>query len=165
VTTEITAGGLKRVSRNCVIRTQLTPLLVALPAKPLVSIALADADPASSLSFVQDRLKQYGVSPNLTRDQTIQIERLGGRSSDLEAVRACPCLCEFADLRTQLCHKVKNGMPVEMAVEDIITRGVGELRKNAFGEIEDAQSMAWSREQVFFILKALAKSDEVSFVR
>jgi len=52
-------------------------------------------------------------------------------------------------------------MPVEMAVEDIIVRGVGELRKSAFGEVEDAQSMAWSKEQVFFILKALAKSDEV----
>ena len=48
-----------------------------------------------------------------------------------------------------------------MAVEDIIVRGVGELRKSAFGEVEDAQSMAWSKEQVFFILKALAKSDEV----
>jgi RNA12 protein len=75
-----------------------------------------------------------------------------------------PISIDFADSHTKLCHKVKNGMPVEMAVEDIITRGVGELRKNAFGEIDEAQSMGWSKEQVFFILKALAKSDEVSFV-
>lgn len=54
-------------------------------------------------------------------------------------------------------------MPVEMAVEDIIARGVGELRKNAFGEeIEDAKALAWSKEQVFFILKSLAKTDEVN---
>lgn len=53
-------------------------------------------------------------------------------------------------------------MPVDMAVDDIITRGVGELRKSAFGEVEEAGSMAWSKEQVFFILKALAKSEEVS---
>lgn len=119
----------------------------ALPTKPLTSIALNDADPASALSFVQDKLRQYGVSSALTKDQMLQIDRLGGRSSDLEA----------------LCHKVKNGMPVEMAVEDIITRGVGELRKSAFGEIEDAGSMAWSREQVFFILKSLAKSDELPY--
>ena len=53
-------------------------------------------------------------------------------------------------------------MTVEEAVEDIVTRGVGELRKNAFGEeSEDVKSMAWSREQAFFILKGLAKSDEV----
>lgn len=53
-------------------------------------------------------------------------------------------------------------MTIEEAVEDIITRGVGELRKNAFGEeSEDVKSMGWSREQVFFILKGLAKSDEV----
>ena len=53
-------------------------------------------------------------------------------------------------------------MTIEEAVEDIVTRGVGELRKNAFGEeSEDVKSMGWSREQVFFILKGLAKSDEV----
>lgn len=53
-------------------------------------------------------------------------------------------------------------MTVEEAVDDIVTRGVSEMRKNAFGEeSEDVKSMAWSREQVFFILKGLAKSDEV----
>lgn len=53
-------------------------------------------------------------------------------------------------------------MAIEEAVEDIVTRGVSELRKNAFGEeSEDIKSMVWSREQVFFILKGLAKSDEV----
>jgi hypothetical protein len=62
----------------------------------------------------------------------------------------------------QLIHKVRSGMTIEEAVEDIVTRGVGELRKNAFGEeSEDTKSMGWSREQVFFILKGLAKSDEV----
>lgn len=62
----------------------------------------------------------------------------------------------------QLIHKVRSGMTIEEAVEDIVTRGVGELRKNAFGEeSEDIKSMVWSREQVFFILKGLAKSDEV----
>jgi hypothetical protein len=53
-------------------------------------------------------------------------------------------------------------MTIEEAIEDIVTRGVSELRKNAFGEeSEDAKSMVWSREQAFFTLKGLAKSDEV----
>jgi len=53
-------------------------------------------------------------------------------------------------------------LTIESAVEAIIARGVGELRKNAFGDgAEDAKSMAWSKEQVFFILKSLVKKDEV----
>lgn len=56
-------------------------------------------------------------------------------------------------------------MPVEMAVEDIIARGVGELRKSAFGEdVEDTKSMAWSKEQVYYIIKQLAKSNEVRHI-
>ncbi|KAG8833407.1 mitochondrial escape protein 2 [Serendipita sp. 399] len=120
----------------------------ALPSKPLTSIAVADADPASALSFVQDKLNQYGVQTSLGKEQRLQIERLGGRSSDLET----------------LCHKVRNGLTVEMAVEDIIARGVGELRKNAFGEeVEEIKSMGWSPQQVFFILKNLAKSTELPY--
>jgi hypothetical protein len=54
-------------------------------------------------------------------------------------------------------------MSIEMAMEDIISRGVAELRKNAFGEdAEDSKSMGWSKEQVFFILKSLAVSSEVN---
>lgn len=62
---------------------------VALPSKPLTSIALEDADPSSALSFVQDKLSQFGVKSNLSKEQKLQIGRLGGRSSDLESV--CPC--------------------------------------------------------------------------
>lgn len=62
----------------------------------------------------------------------------------------------------QLVHKVSNGQSVEEAVEDIIIRGVSELRKNAFGEdAEDAKSLAWSREQAWAIIRALARRDEV----
>jgi hypothetical protein len=52
----------------------------------MVSIALADADPASALSFVQDKLEQFGVGTTLSQDQKLLIDRIGGRSSDLEAV-------------------------------------------------------------------------------
>ena len=62
----------------------------------------------------------------------------------------------------QLVHKVSNGQSVEDAVEDIIGRGVNELRKNAFGEdAEDAKSLQWSREQAWAVIKALSKQEEV----
>ena len=47
-------------------------------------------------------------------------------------------------------------------MEDIISRAVGELRKNAFGEdAEDAKALAWTREQAWAVLKPLAKQSEV----
>ena len=53
-------------------------------------------------------------------------------------------------------------MSVQQAVEDIIQRGVGELRKIAFGDDnEDAKNLAWQREQVWFLMKRLAKKGEV----
>ena len=51
---------------------------------------------------------------------------------------------------------------MQEAVEDIINRGVGELRKNAFGDdIEDAKTLLWSREQAWIVLKQLSKHEEV----
>ena len=62
----------------------------------------------------------------------------------------------------QLVHKVNAGQQVEDAVEDIITRGVNELRRTAFGEdAEDAKTFSWSREQAWVVMKRLAISDEV----
>ena len=53
-------------------------------------------------------------------------------------------------------------MTVEQAVNDIIHRGIGELRKIAFGDdSEDAKNLPWKREQVWFLMKQLAKKGEV----
>ena len=66
----------------------------------------------------------------------------------------------------QLIHKVRSGQAIEDAVEDIISRSIGELRKNAFGEdIEDAKSLSWTREQAWTVLKQLARRAEVSLPR
>lgn len=63
----------------------------------------------------------------------------------------------------QLIYKVRNGSSIEDAVEDIITRGVGELRKNAFGDdAEDAKDLPWTRAQAWSLMKRLAKEGEVS---
>ena len=63
----------------------------------------------------------------------------------------------------KLIHKVRSGQAIEDAVEDIISRSTGELRKNAFGEdIEDAKSLPWTREEAWTVLKQLAQRAEVS---
>lgn len=55
-------------------------------------------------------------------------------------------------------------MTVEQAVDDIISRGISELRKNAFGDdTEDAKNLQWSREQAWKLMKELTKRPEVSY--
>lgn len=67
------------------------------------------------------------------------------------------------DACCQIIHKVRAGQSVVDAVEDIIQRGVAELRKNAFGDdSEDAKSLSWTRQQAWTVLKLLAQKDEVS---
>ena len=49
-------------------------------------------------------------------------------------------------------------------MEDIISRGVSELRKSAFGDdADDARSLPWSREQAWTIMKLLSKATEVPY--
>ena len=54
-------------------------------------------------------------------------------------------------------------MTVEQAVDDIITRGVSELRKSAFGDdADDAKNLPWSREQAWKLMKELSRRPEVT---
>ncbi|EKM55740.1 uncharacterized protein PHACADRAFT_195790 [Phanerochaete carnosa HHB-10118-sp] len=123
-------------------------LAKALPSKPLNLIQLSDADSGSALSFVKQKLHDAGVEIDFKPEQFSYIERLGGRAADLES----------------LIHKVRSGMTVEQAVDDIISRGVSELRKNAFGDdAEDAKNLPWSREQVWKLMKELAKKPEIPY--
>ena len=51
---------------------------------------------------------------------------------------------------------------MEEAVDEIIARGVNELRKNAFGDdLEDAKGLPWSREQAWTLVKHLSQKAEV----
>lgn len=48
-------------------------------------------------------------------------------------------------------------------MEDIIARGVGEMRKSAFGDdAEDAKDLPWTRAQAWSLMERLAKEEEVS---
>lgn len=59
-------------------------------------------------------------------------------------------------------HKVRNGQTIQGAVEDIITRAVGELRKGAFGDdTDDTKGRSWTREQAWKVVKALSSKPEV----
>lgn len=136
-----------------------------MPTKPLYSIGLSDADASSSLSFMKQKLRDAGVDLDFTQEQTDYVARLGGRASDLESVRTITRLsCILThDTTPQLIHKVQNGQNVKDAVEDIIYQGVGELRKNAFGDdVDDAKSLPWAREQVWHVVHLLSKQPEVS---
>ena len=50
-------------------------------------ISLSDADNASALSFVEQKLHDSGLDVKFSQAQRSYIERLGGRASDLESVR------------------------------------------------------------------------------
>ncbi|GJE86794.1 exonuclease [Phanerochaete sordida] len=120
----------------------------ALPSKPLNLIQLSDADSGSALSFVKQKLHDAGVEIDFQPEQVSYIERLGGRAADLES----------------LIHKIRSGMTVEQAVDDIISRGVSELRKNAFGDdADDAKNLPWTREQAWKLMKELAKRSEIPY--
>jgi hypothetical protein len=64
----------------------------AIPSKPLNSIALYDADAASALSFVKQKLSDAHVGLDFTPAQIEYVERLGGRASDLESVSSLKIL-------------------------------------------------------------------------
>lgn len=114
---------------------------------------------------MEQKLKEAKLDIQLTSKTTASIERLGGRASDLGNV--CPLilvtLVQSLNAHTrQLIYKVRNGSSIEDAVEDIITRGIGELRKNAFGDdAEDAKDLPWTRAQAWGLMKRLAKEGEV----
>lgn len=72
----------------------------ALPSKPLNSIALYDADSASALQFVKQRLHESGIDADFSEKETAYVERLGGRASDLASVRSLLC---FPDILPSTC--------------------------------------------------------------
>ncbi|KZT03537.1 uncharacterized protein LAESUDRAFT_761884 [Laetiporus sulphureus 93-53] len=123
-------------------------LAKALSSQPLTVIALSDADYLSALSFVKEELHDVGVNVDFDGEERAYVQRLGGRASDLES----------------LVHKVRSGLSVQEAVDDIITRGVSEIRKNAFGDdLDDAKNLPWTREQAWALMKKLARQPEISY--
>lgn len=57
---------------------------LALPAKPLNSVSLADADRENSMAYVLGKLGSAGAS--LQDGDRAEVEKIGGRMADLELV-------------------------------------------------------------------------------
>ncbi|OXM81077.1 exonuclease [Cryptococcus neoformans Bt63] len=148
----------------------------ALPAKPLNTVGLADADEVNALAYVRDKLRPHtaattttttsnststaddgiasqkpGSDPKaytLSPEDSAQIAKLGGRMVDLE----------------NLVYKVRTGSKIKDAVDDIILRNVVELRKAAFGDdSEDAKALQWTRAQAWKVVSDLANKGEIPY--
>lgn len=89
LTTGKTRRGLPRVRQlHSFSQSKLANLgNIALPSKPLNTVQLSDADTASALSFVKQKLHDADIHVRFDQEETTQLERLGGRASDLESVR------------------------------------------------------------------------------
>ncbi|WVR05409.1 hypothetical protein IAU60_002424 [Kwoniella sp. DSM 27419] len=149
-------------------------LTKALPAKPLNSVGLADADESNAFAYVKEKLRGFtpATAPSqdpttpspvveasssgtkniytLSVDDAAQISKLGGRMVDLET----------------LVYKVRTGASIRDAVEDIILRNTVELRKAAFGDdSEDAKALPWNRAQAWRVVKDLASKGEISYAQ
>jgi len=121
----------------------------ALSSAPLNYIPFSDADNESALTFVASKLAEIdGQEHALSSSEVDLVRRLGGRSSDLQT----------------LVHKLQSGETVTFAVEDIINRGVAEIRKTAFGDDnEEGRLLPWTLSQAWVIVRQLAKEDEIPF--
>ncbi|CAE6410859.1 unnamed protein product [Rhizoctonia solani] len=143
----------------CVNRENTKRVAKALPSRPLTSIALSDADADTALKYVTWKLSDAGLVQSLRSNELKILEKLGGRISDLDTASNLD-----DSFRKLLVNKVRNGQSVADAVDEIIYRGISEMRKNAFGDdLEDAKSLPWTREQAWSVLRALASKDEIPY--
>lgn len=100
------------------------------------------------MQFISQKLAGYGKSDALSESNGPLVEHLGGRLTDLET----------------LVQKIRSGIPLEEAVEEIINRSVTEIKKNCVGDGEEAaKALPWKREQVWGLIKELADKDEVRY--
>ncbi|ORY96952.1 RNA12 protein-domain-containing protein [Syncephalastrum racemosum] len=118
----------------------------ALPGKSFETIALSDAPPEISLSFVARQLGEDAVK---SEGMHGIVSALGGRLTELEL----------------LVQKMKMGMDAETAFDDIVNRNVVEIRKYGFNEAceEDDHSLPWSPIQFWEIVKGLAERKSMNY--
>jgi hypothetical protein len=57
---------------------------------------------------------------------------------------------------------MQNGESLTFAIEDIISRGVAEIRKTAFGDdSEESKALPWTQIQAWTVIKQLATKEQV----
>ncbi|WVF71877.1 hypothetical protein IAT40_006687 [Kwoniella sp. CBS 6097] len=157
-------------------------LTKALPAKPLNSVGLADADESNALAYVKDKLRSFTpatapsqdpLTPNPTVEPKITSTNGSGNGnanpvfalSVEDAAQVSKLGGRMVDLET-LVYKVRTGATIKDAVDDIILRNTVELRKAAFGDdSEDAKALPWNRAQAWRVVKDLASKGEISYAQ
>jgi RNA12 protein len=84
----------------------------------------------------------------ITDDSSRSISVLGGRLTDLET----------------LVQKVRSGLDIGEAVDDIVSRSQTEIQKSVFGDddFEEGRKYPWTHAQAWFLVKQLSKQDDVS---
>jgi hypothetical protein len=100
----------------------------------------------SALQYVSSKLEEVGKA-NLVNDKTSEaISILGGRLTDLET----------------LVQKVRSGLEIPEAVDDIVNRSQTEIRKSIFGDdSEDRKDSPWTQAEAWYLVKTLSKEDDV----
>ncbi|KAJ1542923.1 mitochondrial escape protein 2 [Cladochytrium tenue] len=138
----------------------------ALPTKTVENIALADASSDSALAYVRRRLGLLEAPPALVR----AVDALGGRLTDLDLlIQKIHASAKSGDASAASLDQV-----VAASFADIVVRTVTEVRKvglheDAVREAGSASAAAaaaaqgWTPVQMWRIVQALAKAEEVSY--
>ncbi|KAJ1338264.1 RNA12-like protein [Microdochium nivale] len=146
------------------------PLTKALPDRVFRTAALGDLTPDVAKRFIlshveqtreekkaekeaeeegdEEKLKQVYVRPNLRNlDEALAI--LGGRLTDLEF----------------LARRLKSGQTPKQAVDEITDQAASEILKMFLlpGRISTDAEHSWSVEQVWYLVKALAKKESLRY--
>ncbi|KIO26152.1 hypothetical protein M407DRAFT_235699 [Tulasnella calospora MUT 4182] len=125
-------------------RENMRRLAKALPSKPLLSISLGDADPATAMAFVRGKISALGPV-QLTPEDEAWVEKLGGRAGDLDSV--C-CLAGIGNSTEPI--------PMSSAHSQSSERLERERRCSD-------DHLPWKPEQAWIVLRQLAKHDELSY--
>ncbi|GAA93978.1 uncharacterized protein L969DRAFT_92918 [Mixia osmundae IAM 14324] len=125
------------------------PLQKAMPSKPMSSmINLTDASSDNALQYISAKLAELNKGDLLNKSTEAAVMQLGGRLTDLEI----------------LIQKVRGGIDLDEAVDDIVSRSAAEIRKNAFGDDnEEASNLPWTRSHAWAICKQLSANDELKY--
>ncbi|EGG02361.1 uncharacterized protein MELLADRAFT_91482 [Melampsora larici-populina 98AG31] len=122
------------------------PLSKALSSRPMNLIHLTDANPDSALQYIAR-----------------QMARPDDRAMILNPING-PCIAKLGGRLTELdklIEKIKAGVQLEVAVEEIVMRSVMEIKKKITIDGENGDGGKWNRTQVWGLIRALDMQDEL----
>lgn len=122
------------------------PLSKALSSRPMNLIHLTDANPDSALQYIARQMARPDDRAMILNPiNGPLIAKLGGRLTELD----------------KLIEKIKAGVQLEVAVEEIVMRSVMEIKKKISMDGETGDGVKWSRNQLWGLIRALDARDEL----